>query len=442
MAHDLDLTQGSVRKQLIRYALPLVTTSVMQGLYSIIDIIIAGQFVGKEAVSAINNSSQIMGLLTQIAIGFTLGGNILIGQYFGSKDEKGRKQATGTLFLLSMVLGAVISVWLYFSSESLLTLLGAPSLKDAVIYLKICSAGYVFILGYNGLSAILRGVGNSKVPLRCITVATVLNIILDLFFVLVLHKGVEGMALATVAAQIISYIMALLYLIKAKDYFGFHLTNLRIRADQCKKICQLGVPCMLQWTIASLSWLVVTYFINQYGVDVSAGNGISIKIKDFCQLFISAMSSGASTMIAQTLGAQMYDRAKEVMYEAMKITVGLALIIIVIVELAAPLITSVFTSDVSVADAAVLNLRIEIIGQTFYASFLIYHSLMTGAGHTWIVMGSSFVNCILFRVVLVIILNQYFGIMGVYLGCMIAPSSSIPIGWIYTKSNIWRRKIV
>jgi len=120
----------------------------------------------------------------------------------------------------------------------------------------------------------------------------------------------------------------------------------------------------------------------------------------------------------------------------------LALIIIVIVELAAPLITSVFTSDVSVADAAVLNLRIEIIGQAFYASFLIYHSLMTGAGHTWIVMGSSFVNCILFRVVLVIILNQYFGIMGVYLGCMIAPSSSIPIGWIYTKSNIWRRKIV
>jgi putative MATE family efflux protein len=437
-----DLNKGNVRGKLIQYALPIVASSLLQGVYSIVDMLIAGRFLGSRGVSAINNSSQVMNMATQIAIGLTLGGNILIGQYFGAKKERERKEATGNLLILCLILGVIASIALFVMAPTLMTLLNAPSRQEAVIYLKICAIGYVTILLYNGCSAIMRAVGNSRRPFICIGISTVINIVLDVVFVIFLKMGVAGTALATIIAQAISFIVAIMYILKNKEYFGVQLEFMKVKLEKIQKIFKLGIPCALQWTIASISWLVVTYFINAYGLDVSAGNGISIKIKDFCQLFISAMSGAASTMIAQALGAKMFDRGKEIMYEAMKITIGMAVLIIVIVELAAPILAGCFTTNPAVIENAVLNLRIEIIGQLFYASFLIYHSLMTGAGHTWMVMGSSFVNCILVRVILVIIFNQYWGLQGVYLGCMIAPASSIPIGWIYTKTNVWRKSLV
>lgn len=437
-----DLTQGSVRGQLIRYAVPMITTSLLQALYSIADIMIAGHFVGSRAISAINNASQIMNMMTQIAIGLTLGGNILIGQYFGSKDHESRKKTGGTLFSLAGIFGILAGVLLFFGARNLLTLLGAPSLNDAVDYLHICAIGCIFILGYNALSAIMRGVGNSKTPLFCILIATTTNVILDLVFIGILRMGTKGAAYATLISQAISFSIAFVYIFKNKEYYGFYLGNFKIQKDKLIKILRLGIPCVLQNTIASISWLVVTYFINQYGINVSAGNGVSIKIKEFCQLFIAAMANGAATMIAQTLGAKKFDRAKAVMYEAMKISLCMAVFIIVIVQLFAPYLVTLFTSDQEVAAAAVLNLRIEIFGQLFYAMFLTYHALMIGAGHTLYVMGSSFVNCILVRVVLVVILSQTLKLPGIYLACMIAPISSVPLGYIYTKSNIWRRNII
>ena len=186
----------------------------------------------------------------------------------------------------------------------------------------------------------------------------------------------------------------------------------------------------------------MTFLINQYGVDVSAGNGVSIKIKDFCQLFTSAMATSASAMIAQTLGAGLYDRAKNVTDTAMKITVAMSLAIIALVELLAPQLAGLFTSDENVRLAAVQNLRIEIVGQVFYAVFMVYHALAIGAGHTAFAMASSFVNCIVFRVVLAAAFNHFWGLTGIYLACMIAPASSVPLGYFYTRSNVWRRSLV
>lgn len=206
-------------------------------------------------------------------------------------------------------------------------------------------------------------------------------------------------------------------------------------------ILRLGIPSALQMTIAGFSWLVVTFLVNQYGVDVSAGNGVAIKIKDICQLFISAMASGATTMIAQNLGASKFERAKDVMYTAMKITCAMAAAMIVLVELFAPQMAAVFTNEAAVRDAAVLNLRIEILGQIFYAVFMVYHALAIGAGHSTFAMLSSFANCIVFRVVLSLLFNHLWGIYGLYAACAVAPSISVPLGWLYTRSGVWRRSL-
>ena len=438
---ERDLTQGNVWRQILIYAMPMVITSLLQALYSMVDTIIVGQFVGSAGISAINNSGQILNIVTKIAIGVTTGGNIIIGQYYGAKDLRNRHQASGTLFSLSLLCGLAVAAGLYFGASPLLGILGAPSMAEAMAYLQICAVGMVPVFGYNALAAVLRGVGDSRTPLNIILLSTLVNLGLDVWLVGPMQMGVSGAALATTISQLLSFLLALRALARRKGLMEFTPTFLRMRGAMLRMILRLGIPSALQMTIAGISWLVVTFLINQYGMDVSAGNGVSIRIKDLCQLFISAMASGATTMIAQNLGACKFDRAKQVMYTCMKITVIMAAASIVLVQLAAPWLAAAFTSDQAVIDAAVLNLRIEIFGQIFYAIFMVYHALAIGAGHSTFAMLSSFCNCILVRVVLAFTLDHFFGIPGLYLACAIAPSASVPLGWLYARSNVWRRSL-
>lgn len=439
---DRDLTRGSVTKQLVRYALPLVTTSLLQSLYSIADFIVAGHFIGSAGQSAINNATLIMNLMTQIAIGLTLGGNILIGQYFGNREDEPRKQSAGSLVTMSLIVGAVCAVLFTLFSRQLVTLLKAPALDEAAIYMGICAVGLFPIFGYNALSALLRAVGNSKMPLYFIIASTATNVVLDLVFVAVLHWGVAGAALATLISQFVSFFAALFFCLKHREHLGLTLKYLRPRAERVRAITKLGLPTAFQWAIASVSWLVVAYLINGYGLTVySAANGVSNKIKDFCQLFISAMTGAASTMVAQNLGARLYDRARDVMKTCMKITLGMAAVLILISELLAPVLVSFFTPDPEVQHWAAINLRIEIIGQLFYAGFFTYNTLATGCGDTMFVMWNSFVNCIIFRLVLAILFNHLWGIHGVFIACAIAPASSVPIGWFYCRKGYWKKSL-
>ncbi len=434
-----NLTEGSVPKTLIKYAIPMIATSLLQSLYSMIDLIIVGQFVGSTALSAINNGTLIMNLLTQVAIGFTVGGNILIGQYFGAKNQRECKAAAGTLFTFFAFASLVTSVVFFCASRYLLILLDAPSLEEATTYLKICSFGIFFIFGYNALSAILRAVGNSKKPLYFILASTSTNVVLDLVFVAGLGLGVAGAALATCIAQSVSFSLALFYVLRHREALGFTREYLKVEFAKVKMIVRFGFPIVLQGIVASVSWLVVAFLINQYGVDLSAGNGVSNKIKEFCQLFITATTTAAATMAAQNIGAGKYERAKEIMFTCLKMTLGVAVTMIIIVQCTAPFLVSIFTSDVEVANHAILNLRIEIIAQVFYAGFNTFNILATGAGDTFFVMANSFLNCIVVRLVLAIILEATLGSIGIYIACMIAPSSSVPVGYWYYRRGKWRK---
>ena len=439
---ERDLTRGSVTKQLIRYALPLVTTSLLQSLYSIADFIIAGHFISTAGQSAINNASLVMNLMTQIAIGLTLGGNILIGQYFGSREEEPRKQSAGSLFTLALLVGLACAVLLTSLTRPLMIALKAPALEEAVTYMRICAIGLFPIFGYNALSAMLRAVGNSRVPLYCIILSTAANVVLDLIFVAGFHWGVAGAALATLASQFVSFLAALLFSLKHRDMLGLTATYLRPRRERVRAITRLGLPTAIQWAIASISWLVVAYLINGYGMEVySAANGVSNKIKDFCQLFLSAMTGAASTMVAQNLGAKLYDRARQVMRTCMKVTLAIAFCMILLSQLLAPVLVSFFTPDADVQHWAAINLRIEIIAQIFYAAFFTYNTLATGCGDTMFVMWNSFVNCIIFRLVLAILFNRFWGIHGVFIACAIAPASSVPIGWFYCRKGYWKKSL-
>lgn len=437
----LDLTEGSVWKRLLQYALPFVAISLMQSLYSMADLMISGHFIGARGISGINNSSLVMELLTKIIIGLSQGGNILIGQFFGAGEEEKRKETTNTLFYSFAVMSVVLVGVVSLSAGVILRALGAPAYQEALAYLRICSLGIFFIAGYNALVAAVRGVGDSKRPMKIILIATGVNIVLDLLFVGGIHMGTKGAALATVISQGISFGLLLAHVLRNPDIFGIRLSMPEFHAKRFCRIVALGIPCAVQMSLAAVSWLTVTKFVNGYGVTASAGAGVSAKIKDLCQLFISAVSSAASTMVAQTLGAGKLERAKEVLYTAMKLTCVAAFALILVVEAGAPAFAGFFTGDLEAVKVAALNLRIEIIGQIFYAVFMIYHGFAIGAGHTWFVLLSSFVNCILVRAVLVVILERILGLSGIFLACMVAPGASVPLGMVYVRSGVWKKEL-
>lgn len=380
-----------------------------------------------------------MELMTKIIIGLSQGGNILIGQFFGAGEDKKRKETTNTLFYSFMLMSVVLMGAVGVSAGGILRALGAPAYGEALGYLQICSAGIFFIAGYNALAAAVRGVGDSKRPMKIILFSTGINVTLDLLFVGGFHMGTKGAALATVISQGVSFSLILAHVLRNPDIFGIRLSMPEFYTKRFCRIIALGIPCAVQMSLAAISWLTVTKFINGYGVTASAGAGVSAKVKDFCQLFISAVSSAASTMVAQTLGAGKLGRAKEVLYTAMKFTCITAVVLILIVEAGAPVFAGFFTADPEAVEVAALNLRIEIIGQIFYAVFMIYHGFAIGAGHTWFVLLSSFVNCILARVALVVVLEGVLGLPGIFLACMIAPCTSVPLGMIYVKTGVWKK---
>ncbi len=442
MTGSTDLTRGSIGKKLLLYALPLVFSSVLQALYSMVDMIVAGRLIHEAAISAISNAGQVTLTVTNIIIGLCTGGNILIGQCFGAGERKGVRAASVTLFSSGLLLGLAVSLLLGLFARPILAALGAPALDEAALYLQICAVGIFFVMGYNIAAACLRAVGNSRAPMVCIVCTAVSNVVLDILFVGPLGWGVAGAAWATVLSQAASFAVALVYVLRGKELFGISLRRLYIRKKELGTILRLGLPCAVQMSVASISWLSVTYLVNGYGVAVSAASGVAARVKDFCQLFTIAMSNAAAGMIAQCIGARDYGRARRGLYTAMGAAVAMAIVLVVLVELFAPAMVGLFSGDTETLYWAAKNLRIEILGQLFYAVFLVYHGLALGAGETWYVLVSSFVNCILVRIVLAVWFNGIWGIEGIYWACMIAPLSSVPIGIWYERSGRWQKSLL
>lgn len=437
---EMDLTQGVIWKKLIMYAGPVVLSSLLQSAYSITDLIVAGWFIGKDGISAINNAGQVMTILTQIIMGITIGGNILMGQYFGSRQHDQRRQTNRTLFSFSLLAGVGMMGVIFLLSRPILLALDAPALDQGQSYLQVCAFGLPAIFGYNAMAAMLRSVGDSKQPFYCVAVTAGCNIVLDCLFMGAFQWGVEGAALATVLAQWASFLVCSAYVQRHKGLFGLE-RRLSIQRDKLATMLKLGIPSAIQMTVVGLSWLAMTFLINHYGVEASAASGICAKIKDVSLMFTLALYTAATTMVAQCLGARKFDRASRVVHVAMRFSLGVTAVLILLIQLLAPQILSIFHPDQATMDIALENLRIEILGQIFYASFMVYNALPMGAGHTLFALGSSLLNCIVVRVVLALILDHYFGLTGIFWACAIAPASSVPLGYIYEHRGKWRRSL-
>lgn len=441
-----DLTTGGVAGQLWRFSLPFMISNLLQILYNLVDMVVVGQFVGSTGLVAVSNGSEIMHLATTICIGFGSAGQILISQYVGVGSRDGIKKTIGTMFTLLSMASLVVMVLGLVYIEWIMDILRMPpeALEEATTYTAVCFVGMFFIFGYNYVSAVLRGMGDSKHPLLFIAIAAVSNLVLDLLFVAVLGMGVFGAALATVLGQALSFVTSLVFLYRHRGAFGFDFKreSFRMERKTVLALMKLGIPMALQTSAITISRLFVISWINSYGLVVSNVNGIGTKIGQCAMIVTQALSSACISMIGQSFAAGKLDRVKQVVYITfgwgLLFTGALSLLLIAFPEQ----IFGIFTTDEAVLamshDYVVIGV-LSFMGFAFRAPMM---GLMNGLGNAPLSMALGIFDGVVARIGLAIFLGVIcdWGIMGFWYSNVIAGFIPFIGGGIYFWSGLWKKR--
>ena len=345
----MDFTQGNILKKLIRFMIPILGALVLQAAYGAVDLLVVGRFGSTAGLSAVSTGSQILNLgtfvITQLAMGIT----VLIARYIGEKETNQIGQLLGGSTVVFSILAVVLFTVMVFFSHSLAILMQAPNEAVSLTstYVKICGAGIFFIVAYNVLSAIFRGLGDSKSPLIFVAIACVVNIVGDLVFVAGLHMDAAGAAIATVLAQAISVILALVMLKRRELPFCLIGKDFRLN-HQSRRFLNVGLPLALQECLTQLSFLALCAFVNRLGLDASSGYGVACKIVNFAMLVPSALMQSMASFVSQNVGAGKEDRAKKVLFMGMSVGIFVGAFVFVGVFFFGNTLTSIFTTDEAV----------------------------------------------------------------------------------------------
>ena len=303
-----DFTKGNIPKQLFWFSLPFMASNALQVLYSTIDMIIVGKYVGTPGLSAVSQSSLIVNFATMVCLGFSNAGQVLVAQAIGAKKRQELNEIIGTLFSLILCIGLAMSGIILGCKTWILDVMNIPteSYSKAEDYLIICTAGLVFTAGYNMVSAVLRGMGDSKRPFLFIAIASAVNLVLDYLFTGLMGFGVAGAAWATMIGQAVSFLFSLYYLYKHKENFGFNFKaeSFRMKAKYVKMILNLGTPMAIQSGCINLSMLFVNSMVNNVGVVASATFGVGVRIDDIINKLSQGIQYAAMPMISQNIAAK------------------------------------------------------------------------------------------------------------------------------------------
>ncbi len=314
--YEIDMCNGSVYGKMLLFALPLMCSSILQLLFNAADIVVVGRFAGDNALAAVGSNTALINLLTNIFVGLSVGSNVLTAQYYGAKKDNDLKQTVHTSMLLSLYCGLLLTVIGLVGAPKLLKLMQAPPevLDLAVLYLRIYFLGMASMMVYNFGSAILRAIGDTKRPLYYLLSAGIVNVLLNLFFVIVCHLGVAGVAMATVISQTISAFLVVRCLIKEQSSIHLELKELAISKEKLRKIMQIGLPAGFQGTVFSLSNVVIQSAVNSFGNIAVAGNSAAANIEGFVYMAMNAFYQATISFTSQNYGAREYKRIYKILF--------------------------------------------------------------------------------------------------------------------------------
>ena len=448
MSHTMvtDLTKGNVAKQLLKFALPLFFSNALQAIYNIVDMMVVGQCIGGVGMSAVSTGGDILHLLTFLAMGFSSAGQVLVAQDVGANNLKGVKHTIGTMFSFLLLSAVGMSVVCFLIREPILYWVNTPkeSFDYTMDYTVTCIVGLVFIYGYNIVSAILRGMGDSKRPFVFIVIAALLNIVLDIIFVAYMGMEVFGAALATVIGQGVSFVVSLIYLYKKRDSFCFDFKpkSFKMEKRALTRLVSLGVPMAIQSAAISLSKIVLMAWINLAGVVYSALAGVYNKVNVMSGIISQSFTTAGSAMVGQNLGAKKDERVPKILMTvntcSMIITVTLTIVMLVIPNQ----VFAAFTSDKEVL--AIAGILVAPIILNFFGSATrsVSFSLINGSGNTKLNLAVAIIDGVISRIGIAAFLGftMKMGCLGFWYGDAIAGFVPIMIGLCFLISGKWRTK--
>ena len=442
-----DFTSGNIPKQLITFATPLFLSSLLQILYSMVDMIVVGHALGKTGISAVSVGGDIANFLTFIAMGFSNAGSVIISKYIGANKRGLIGRFILNMFMLLFGIAVVFGAGCLIFIDGLLALMNTPVEAEgqAFGYAVVSICGMVFIFGYNAISAVLRGLGDSKHPFIFISIAAILNIFLDLIFVIVLPLGAAGAALATVISQCVSFLSCLIFLYYRRSSLGFSLNLSDLKSpdkSMLLDLTKLGIPMAIKSASIHFSKLFVNSWINSYGVAVSAFAGITNKISSVSNLISNSLNTAGSSMVGQNIGAKRYERVPKICLTITGITMIIATVLSIAFYAFPEAIFGIFTTDPAVLVIGAEYLPIAVLIFFGSACRSPANALVNGSGNYKVNFATAIFDGIILRIGLSILFGITFdmGYLGFWLGDALAGFTPMFIGIVFYLTGAWKEK--
>lgn len=439
-----DLTQGNEGKLIIRFALPMLLGNLFQQLYVFVDSIIVGQVLGKEALAAIGASFPLIYVLISMVIGIGSGASVVLSQYFGAKKIPEVKRTISTLFIFFIAASFLVTGIGLLFNNAIFTLLQLPDdVKPAALsYFNIYVAGQVFFFGFNGITSVLRGMGDSKTPLYFMIISTFLNIVLDILMVMVLDMGIEGAAYATIIAQAGAFFIASFYLHKTHEIISFKMKELIFDLKLFKQSMRIGLPTGFQQSFVALGIMALLGIVNGFGTDVLAAYTASTRIDAIASMPAMNLGSALAAFVGQNIGAGKIERVRNGLISTLKIGAIISVSVSIIVLLFDDAMMRAFTTDEAVIEIGKRYLHIVCTTYILFSTMFAFHGLFRGAGDTLVPMFVSLFSLWLIRVPVAYFLSDRIGSDGIWWAIPLAWFIGMTVSYIYYKTGRWKLKSV
>ncbi len=439
-----NLTEGNSGSLIFKFAMPMLIGNVFQQLYNIVDSIVVGRYVGKEALAAVGASFPLIFMLISFVVGVAMGTTIIISQYFGAKDMKMVRRSIDTMYIFLFVASIVVTILGITLSKPIFRLINLPEdvMPQAVTYFNVFITGMIFFFGYNGISSVLRGLGDSKTPLYFLIISTVMNVALDLLFVAVFKWGVAGAAWATVLSQAGAFITGVIYLNRTHEVVK--LNSLKLVFDKAifRKSLKIGLPTGLQQTFVSMGMLAITRIVNGFGTDVIAAYSAAGRLDSIAALPAMNFGAALSTFVGQNLGANKPERVKQGLKATFMMSGALALLTSLFVIIFRQQLIHLFTDDAAVISIGAQYLVIVSSFYIFFSTMFVIGGVMRGAGDTLIPMFITLFALWAIRIPAAWIMSRYFGVAGIWWSIPVAWFIGMTLSYLYYLKGNWKLKVV
>jgi len=439
-----DLTTGKEGKRILNFALPMLFGNIFQQLYNVVDAIIVGKVLGDQALAAVGANFPFIFALISFVVGIAIGATVIIAQYFGAKQMQNVKRTIDTLYIFMFFASIVLTIVGIWASKYIFKIIDLPAdvTPQAIEYFNIYALGFIFFFGFQGTSAILRGLGDSKTPVYFLVISTIMNILLDLLFIIVFEWGIKGIAAATVISQAGAFFTIIWYLNKFHTFMNFSPLKMRFDKKIFMKSIRIGLPTGFQQTAVALGFLALYKIVNVFGVPTIAAYSIAMRIDSFAVMPAMNFSAAISTFVGQNIGANKFERIGSglksalIMITAISITVTITALIF-----AGPLI-ALFTDSLEVIEIGKQYIYIVTPFYIVFSIMFILNGVLRGAGDTFIPMIITILALWVIRLPASWWLSEDIGSNGIWWGIPIAWVFGVIASYFYYLSGRWKKKAV